>query len=192
MTGRDAIIIGRYLIVIGRNVIVIISRPILCDMTDLNYTATYCIAIIVLRWISMGSRQILCNVIGWEYVATYFNYIATDFNIRSWSMGRVLTQTANHHYDDIIMTAMASQITSLTSVYSTVYSGADQRKHQSSASLAFVRGIHRRPVNSPHKGGSNAENVSIWWRHHHNAGLLIGPLLDILDWSAQHTDPTRT
>ena len=36
-------------------------------------------------------------------------------------------------------------------VYSTVYSGADQRKHQSSASLAFVRGIHRRPVNFPHK-----------------------------------------
>ena len=50
------------------------------------------------------------------------------------------------------MTTMASQITSLTVVYSIVYSGADQRKHQSSASLAFVRGIHRWPVNSPHKG----------------------------------------
>ena len=50
-----------------------------------------------------------------------------------------------------IVCTMASQITSLTSVYSTVYSDADQRKHQSSASLAFVRGIHRGPVNSPHK-----------------------------------------
>ena len=49
------------------------------------------------------------------------------------------------------MGSMASQITTLTTVYSTVYSGADQRKHQSSASLAFVRGIHRGPVNSPHK-----------------------------------------
>ena len=49
------------------------------------------------------------------------------------------------------MGAMASQITSLTIVYSTVYSGADQRKHQSSASLAFVRGIHRGPLTSPHK-----------------------------------------
>ena len=49
------------------------------------------------------------------------------------------------------MGAMASQITSSTIVYSTVYSGADQRKHQSSASLAFVRGMHRWPVNSPHK-----------------------------------------
>ena len=55
------------------------------------------------------------------------------------------------HYCDVIMTAMASQITSLTNVYSIVYSGADQRIHQSFASLAFVRGIHRRPVNSPHK-----------------------------------------
>ena len=56
------------------------------------------------------------------------------------------------HYNDVIMSAMASQITSLTIVYSSVYSVADQRKHQSSASLAFVRGIHRWPVNSPHKG----------------------------------------
>ena len=49
------------------------------------------------------------------------------------------------------MDAMASQITSLTIVYSSVYSGTDERKHQSSASLAFVRGNHRWPVNSPHK-----------------------------------------
>ena len=49
------------------------------------------------------------------------------------------------------MGSTASQITSLTIVYSAVYLGADQRKYQSSASLAFVRGIHRGPVNSPHK-----------------------------------------
>ena len=55
------------------------------------------------------------------------------------------------HYGDVIMSKMASLITSLTSVYSTVHSCADHREHQSSASLAFVRGIHQRPVNSPHK-----------------------------------------
>ena len=55
------------------------------------------------------------------------------------------------HYNDVIMGVMASQTTSLTIVYSTVYSVAYQSKHQSSASLAFVRGIHRGPVNSPHK-----------------------------------------
>ena len=49
------------------------------------------------------------------------------------------------------MGSKASQITSLTIVFSTVYSDADQRKHQSFASLAFVRGIHWEPVNSPHK-----------------------------------------
>ena len=57
----------------------------------------------------------------------------------------------NIHYSDVIMGMMVSQITSLTIVYSTVYSGADQRKHQSSASLAFVLGIHQWPVNSPQK-----------------------------------------
>ena len=55
------------------------------------------------------------------------------------------------HYIDVIMGAIASQITNLPIVYSIVYSDADQRKHQSSASLAFVRGLHRGPVNSPHK-----------------------------------------
>ena len=55
------------------------------------------------------------------------------------------------HYTDVIMSLMASQITSFTIVYSPVCSGTDQRKHQSSASLAFVRWIHRGPVNSPHK-----------------------------------------
>ena len=54
-------------------------------------------------------------------------------------------------YNDVTMGAIASQITSHIIVYSTVYSGAAQKKHQSSASQAFVRGIHRRPVNSPHK-----------------------------------------
>ena len=55
------------------------------------------------------------------------------------------------YYNDVIMGALASQITSLTIVYSDVYSDADQRKHQRSASLAFMRGILRWLVNSPHK-----------------------------------------
>ena len=63
-----------------------------------------------------------------------------------WSMSSHIV-----HYGDVVMGTVASQITNLTIVYSTVYSGADQRKHQSSASLAFVRWIHRWPVNSPHK-----------------------------------------
>ena len=57
---------------------------------------------------------------------------------------------SDDRYNDVIMSTMASQITSLTTVCSTVYSGAE-RKPQSSPSLAFVRGIHRWPMNSPHK-----------------------------------------
>ena len=49
------------------------------------------------------------------------------------------------------MGTVASLITSLMIVYSAVYSDADKKKYQSSASLAFVRGIHRGPVNSPHQ-----------------------------------------
>ena len=56
-----------------------------------------------------------------------------------------------YHYCDVMMGAMTSQITRLTIVYLTLHSGADQRKYQSFASLAFVRGIHRWPVNCPHK-----------------------------------------
>ena len=57
-----------------------------------------------------------------------------------------------YQYSDVIMSIMASQITIVSTVYLTVCSGPDQKKHQSSASLAFVWGIHRWPVNSPHKG----------------------------------------
>ena len=68
-----------------------------------------------------------------------------------WHKQKSVHWVIRDHYCDVIMSPTASQITSLTIVYSIVYSGTDQRKHQSSASLAFVRGIHRRPVNSPHK-----------------------------------------
>ena len=72
------------------------------------------------------------------------------------------------HYSYVVMGAMASQFTSPTIVYSTVYSDADQRKHQSSASLAFVRGIHRWPVNSPHRWPVTRmmcpfDDVIMWW-----------------------------
>ena len=71
-----------------------------------------------------------------------------------WSYPNIPIHYSNEnvsHYGDVIIGEIASQITSLTIVYSTVYSDADPRKHQSSASLAFVRGLHRGPMNSLHK-----------------------------------------
>ena len=63
----------------------------------------------------------------------------------------MIVVTRFEHYNEVIMGAIASQITSLTIVNSTVYSGADQRKHESSVSLTFVWGIHQGPMNSQHK-----------------------------------------
>ena len=68
----------------------------------------------------------------WEFDLLFYHRVRPCFD----------TGDANH-YNDVIMDSMASQITSLTIVYSAVYSGVDQRTHQSFASLAFVRRIHR-------------------------------------------------
>ena len=75
------------------------------------------------------------------------------------------------------MSAMAFQITSIAIVYSNIYSVADQRKHQSSVSLAFVMGIHRWHVTGeiPAQSASNAENVPNWWRHHCSTELKADP-----------------
>ena len=73
-----------------------------------------------------------------------------------------INKSSISHYSDVIM---VSQVTSTTIVYSTVYSGTDHRKHQSSMSLAFVRGINWFGE-FPTQRASNVENVSIWWCHH--------------------------
>ena len=73
------------------------------------------------------------------------------------------------HYSDVTMSVMASKITDILIVCSTVCSGADQRKHQNSASLGFVKGIHWWPV----------ENVTIWWRHHVDV-FCYGLVKDVL------------
>ena len=87
-----------------------------------------------------------------------------------------------HHYNDVIMSAMASQITSLTSVYSTVYSRRRSKKHRNSAWLAFVRGIHRWPVYSPHKGPVTRKMFFIWWRHHNkNANIRLCSIKSVRD-----------
>ena len=70
-------------------------------------------------------------------------FISFSGDISIWKSQDKINEMCEYHYIDVIMTKMASQITSLTVVYSTVYSDADQRKHQSFASLAFVWGIHR-------------------------------------------------
>ena len=97
---------------------------------------------------NVSLEQTTCNEVQYIVVTIFRPETGLFHNQTSDPM---MTQFIDLHYDDVIMGTIASQITSLTIVYSTVYSGANQSKHQSSASLAFVWGIHRGPVNSPHK-----------------------------------------
>ena len=92
----------------------------------------------VLRGYTDGTRSVVLVRFSYRLIYSRFPPCLEEIFITMW-------------FNDLTMGSKASQITSLTIVYSAVYSGADQRKHQSSASLAFVRGIHRGPLNSPHK-----------------------------------------
>ena len=104
-----------------------------------------------------------CNIRNFrELFATSWRYIQCGVL----SPDHTRCSQCRQHYSDVIMSAMASQITGISTVYTTVCLGADKRKHQSSVSLAFVRGIHRWPVDSPSQRTSDAEKVSIWWHHH--------------------------
>ena len=103
-----------------------------------------------------------------ENVSNFLHVISPNYKATSVSPVVIIPL----HYDDVIMGVMESQITSLTSVYSTLYSSVDQSKHPSSASLAFVWGIHRGPVNSPHKCQSRGKcfhlmTSSCCWKAHH-------------------------
>ena len=130
-------------------------------------------------WCSWTQRNIIhsnLNVLLWEMqlkilvakclpfcLITHWQWMSYQ---RTISLSTFVTRAfAVLHYSDVIMSGMASQISSLTIVYSTVHSsGADQRKHQSSVSQVFVRGIHPWPMNQPvtsefpAQRASNAEN----------------------------------
>ena len=87
--------------------------------------------------------------IKWHYIALSF-YKMCIFHCCMVDGG--IAEQLKIHYSDVIMSVMASQITGVSIVCSTICSDTDLRKHQSSASLAFVMGIHWWPVDSPHKG----------------------------------------
>ena len=120
---------------------------------------------LVKTWFKISYRQsnileIMCN-----FVTSVMSVDGLAPLGASTSTGRKVMTKFVFHYIDVIMATLASQITSSTVVYSTVHSDADQRKHQSSASLSFVWGIHR-TGEFPAQRASYTENVSIWWRHH--------------------------
>ena len=150
------------------------ERSIVATRVGSNYSAsTESISWLLMPWLlpSPGHQHLWCWLCGIRELLSYSWKILTTCIMSLWKNGmnyiyifmfpmkhlarfrgdKRRNPFTNCHYDDVTMGAIASQITSLTIVYSTVYSGADQSKHQTSASLAFVWGIHRGPVNSPHK-----------------------------------------
>ena len=107
------------------------------------------------EWGVITTSTILANFLSYPFIGTCISlrrfYIARTFSA-SWQCWKGPIIQRCTHYIDVIMSTVTSQITSFSIVCSAVCSDANQRKHQSSVSLAFVRGIHRSPVNSPHKG----------------------------------------
>ena len=129
------------------------GNMILWKPSSVSHFITYCNSVIhhfvtKLRWFIIHS----ISRFGLELLA-HRDSLSYDSNKNNRQTDKHPNNPLNeHHYCDVVMGVIASQITSLAIVYSTVYSDSiGQRKHQSSASLAFVRGIHRWPVNSPHK-----------------------------------------
>ena len=119
--------------------------PIICLMVRENHK--------MVREMSGKSQGILWGLMaGHPDVYSIYHKTYSQVCYALLCSGDISNSWISVHYSDVIMSTLTSQITSLMIVYSAVYSGADQRKHQSSASLAFMREIHQWPVNSPRKG----------------------------------------
>ena len=89
----------------------------------------------------------------------------------------------DNHYNDVIMSAMASQITGVSIVYLIVSSDADQIRHQSFDSLAFLRGIHQWQEKSPHKEPVTRKMFPF------DDVIMKSPLDQLMAWCRQVTNP---
>ena len=131
---------------------------------SLSQVGTICLILICRQSYSLPIYKLL--------YLTYLLYIPIIYTQYIFSHGWYENQFRRLQYGNVKRGAMASQITGVSIVYSIACSGADQRKHQSSASMAFVKGIHWSPVNSPHKGPVTRkmfpfDDVIMLWRFWH-------------------------
>ena len=101
----------------------------------------------------------------------------------------ILCVFVNPHYSDVIMSTMVSQITGVSIVYWTVCSGTEKKKHQSSASLAFVGGIHRWPGNYPHNGPLTRKMFHLMTSSCHKGSMILKafPYHDTINVQARKT-----
>ena len=101
----------------------------------------------------------------WNFTTIVFTLVCCIYGVHALVSG---------HYDDVIMTTIASQITSLTVVYSVVYSGADQRNINAPRHWPLC-GEFTGTGEFPAQRASCEENVSIWWRHHGKVWVNFSP-----------------
>ena len=133
-----------------------ISEPIMVGLTThMRQSASMSQTVVKSLVYGTSQRDSMCNIhdnaIKWYFYSKSSRTLKISKLITFVDTAQDPYSYVTYHYNDVIMSTIASQITSPAIVYSTVYS-THQRKHQSSAPLAFVRGIHRWPVNSQHKG----------------------------------------
>ena len=126
-----------------------------CDTCSLNFSKLYKCK----KWsitLDHWNMPIICCDGPWAHYAHLAVLNNVVLEMRHWANNKFqlldCTQIHSNLYNDVTMSAITSQITNLMIAYSTVYSGADQWQHQSSASLDFLWGIHQWLVNFSHKG----------------------------------------
>ena len=154
------------------------------------------------RWrlFSWFSRKRSSNVESASISSRHYTCIQCEYNLVKYRVcHKTLVGTCwllCSHHNDVIMSAIESQITSLAIVYSTAFSGADQRKYQSFASLAFVKRITRWQVNSPHKGPVTRKMfpfddvimlINIWIGH----GVIYKHCADLILTNRHHNPQKR-
>ena len=117
--------------------------------TDCSQTRKHQSSVIGPFWWKFASERWIPFTNG-QWCRKQFHVLISSHNTSISNLAVIMVHDS--HYSDFIIRTMASQITGVLIVYKTFCSGTDQRKHQSSTSLAFIRRIHRWPMNSPHNG----------------------------------------
>ena len=138
----------------------------------------YVYIMMIMRWCSMQTNENDHRAIMYSIICAHHKTV----------VGQKHSLPRNPHYCDVIMGVMTSHITGVAIVYSTVYSPADQRKHQSSASLAFAQGIHRWLVNFLHKWPVTRKMFPfddvIMWKNALGLVLVILEYNPVIEWRA--------
>ena len=126
-----------------------------------------------------GNPVIICEFASKSPVIRNVDFFAINPNQLLNSKAANVSLPWRQHYSDVIMSVVASQITSLTIVYSTVYSRRRSKKTSKLRVTGLCEGNSPGTGEFPAQMASNAENVSTWWRHHEDVRILLTWIVEI-------------